>query len=98
MNFSDRHNAYLERVSRKLSKSCGRSVSKKEVVEALLDLAIQDEGIFDPDFPEQPITAERRAIVQQARDLRTMSLEPHELLQIVLASSERARSTDRERH
>jgi hypothetical protein len=83
----DEHEAYLTRTARRLSRDLGRTVSKKDVLEAILDLALQDEELFDPEDPGRPISAERRAVMQVEKTLRTVDLSPHELLRIVLASS-----------
>jgi hypothetical protein len=83
----DEHEAYLTRTARRLSRDLGKTVSKKDILEAILDLAIQDEELFDPEDHGQPISAERRAVMQVERTLRTVDLSPHELLRIVLANS-----------
>lgn len=90
MKLKDHQVAYLERVSRQMGKHLGRAVSKREVYDALFEMAIRDEGLFDPERPSRPISVERREIVQAETATRTSSLEPHELLQIVLSRSDPA--------
>lgn len=92
MKLKDAHDAYLSRMSRRLSRDLGRSVSKREVLETLLSLAIADEDLFDPEAPELPITATRRAVVQSERTERRLRLEPHELLRILSAGSDLLRT------
>lgn len=66
----DRHRQYLVRTARELSRAKDRKVSPKEVLEALVDLAILDEGIYDPQ-DTRVISAERRAIQTASEGLRT---------------------------
>ena len=84
MKLSDQYLAYLTRTARKFTKELGRRVTEREVCEAILDVAIGDEGLFDPEDPGQPMSATRREIIQVERQARTADLEPHELLQTVL--------------
>lgn len=83
MKLKDKHRAFLERTARELSRRTKTNVTPRHVLEAILDMAILDEGVYDPDFPEEPMSPTRRAIVQSERRGRTVSLELHELLQIV---------------
>lgn len=73
--------AYLERTARRLR------VSKDDVLRALLDLAIQDEGIYDPEMPEVPMSSLRRTIIQAESEARTLRLEPYEAVEICVAQS-----------
>lgn len=66
-----RHSAYLERTARKLSNKRGVKVTEQEVLHALLDLAIQDEGIYDPQDPGRPLDPLRRAFLQAETRSRT---------------------------
>lgn len=66
-----RHSAYLERTARKLSARRGSRVSEQDVLHALLDLAIQDEGIYDPQDPGRPLDPLRRAFLQADTNSRT---------------------------
>jgi hypothetical protein len=70
------HQAFLERQANRLTERLGRKVSPKEILYALLDIAISDEGIYDPDSPTaQLISSERRELVQQEREQRTVPLD-----------------------
>ena len=84
MRLKDYHEGYLERVSRRLSQRIGRSVSKREVLEAILDLALLDEGLFDPEDPGTPMSSTRREILKTEAESRTTSMTPQELLDRVL--------------
>lgn len=57
----DPHRRYLIRTARELSKRAGRKVRPQEVLEAVLDLAIHDEGLYDPE-DDRVISAEKREI------------------------------------
>lgn len=41
--------AYLERTARELSKALGRRVRPDDILEMLVEIAIEDEGLYDPD-------------------------------------------------
>ena len=86
MKLRDRHRAYLERVARQMTRHFGKSVSARDVHDALLDLALQDEGVFDPEDLGKPVSPLRREIIQAERGARTVDLAPHELLSTVLGS------------
>lgn len=66
--------AYLERTARRLTSLLGRKVSKRDVLSALLDVAIEDEGMYDPETSE-PIDPYRKKIVQAEREGRTASFD-----------------------
>lgn len=69
-----RHAAYLERTARKLSNRKGTKVSEQDVLHALLDLAIQDEGVYDPADPGRPLDPLRRGFLQADTRSRTTQL------------------------
>jgi len=85
----DHHNAYLDRTARSLSKRLGKNVSKAAVLEALLDLAIRDEGIYDPEQSGRPLDPTRKAFVRESRFSLSANLDVASLMS-VLASSEGA--------
>lgn len=87
MKLKDRHEAYLTRTARALTHRTGKSVSKRDVMEAILDLCIRDEEQFDPEDFSQPLSATRREVVQAQRSARTVRLEPYELLEALHASA-----------
>jgi len=68
------HAAFLDRTARRLSARVGRAVSRDEVLGALLDIAVQDEGVYDPDAPERPLSPLRRGVLQEERGTRTCQL------------------------
>lgn len=90
------HANYLSRVARLLSAKTDRQISSREVLGALLDLAIRDEGLYDPEDPGRPLDPLRREIRALESTARTTRLEPHELLQLVSAGSLRVSRTDPE--
>jgi len=90
----DHHRAYLERMARHISRETGAKITTRMVLEAILDLAITDEELFDPKDPGQPLSARRRAVVQGERQQRTVRLEPHELVQLLLGNPLPDESTD----
>ncbi len=62
-----RHQLYLERQARSLSRDLGRAVRPAEVLELLIELAISDEEIYDPD-DGSVLSTTRRSVVQPVRD------------------------------
>lgn len=60
------HDRYLERTARVLSKDAGRRVRVEEVLELLVELAIQDEGLYEPETGAV-LTAGTRAPIQPER-------------------------------
>jgi hypothetical protein len=78
------HKAYLERTARRLSTRKNQRVSEQEVLDALLDLAIADEGIYDPADPGRPYDPLRRNIVQAETSTRLTGLGVDALVQTVL--------------
>ena len=71
--------AYLERTARRLSERLSTRVSPAEVAQAILDLCIQDEGIYEPKSTS-PLRPETRDIYIAERDARTQPLTLEELL------------------
>lgn len=61
------HELYLERTARSLSRDLGRAVKPAEVLELLVELAIRDEGLYDPDSGAV-LSTTRRSAVQPERD------------------------------
>ena len=96
MKLGDHYQSYLERMSRRMTKETGKKITARMVLEAVLDLAIADEGLFDPEDPGQPLSGRRREVVQAERQSRTVRLEPHELVQLLLGHSAPGDPTDDE--
>ena len=72
MKLLDHHRSYLERTARTLSIAAGRRVTAANVLHVLLDMAIEDEGLFDPEDLESPLSPTRRELfVAQAEGLST---------------------------
>jgi hypothetical protein len=69
-----KHGAYLERTARRLSNRKGIKITAQEVLHALLDLAIQDEGVYDPEDPGRPLDPLRRRFLQADTSGRTTRL------------------------
>jgi len=84
INLHGQHLSYLDRTARKMSRRLGKRVSRRDVVEALIEIAISDEEIYDPEY-EIPTTSLRREIVQVERESRTCKYSVEELLQVVTA-------------
>lgn len=82
----DQHEAYLSRTSRRLSLQRGALVSKRAVLQALLDLAIQDEAKFDPETPGQVLGNERRELLALESESSTARLTAPELLNLISSS------------
>ena len=61
------HERYLERRARELSRALGRAVKPAEVLELLVELAIEDEALYDPGSGAV-LSTERRTAVQPERD------------------------------
>ena len=70
-----KHSAYLERTARRLSNRKGIKITAQEVLYALLDLAIQDEGVYDPEDPGRPLDPLRRKFLQADTSNRTTRLD-----------------------
>ena len=77
------HKAYLERTARRLSARKNQRVSEQDVLHALVDLAIADEGVYDPVDPGRPYDPLRRQVVQTEVSSRTTGLGVDELVRIV---------------
>jgi hypothetical protein len=60
------HLRYLERTARTLSREAGRRVRPEEVLELLVELAIVDEGTYDPETGAV-LSNTARAPIQPAR-------------------------------
>jgi len=71
--------AYLERTARRLSDLAGRRITKAAVLSTLLDVAIEDEGVYDPQSSE-PLDPYRKRICQAEREARTVSFDIESLL------------------
>jgi len=78
------HGAYLERTARKLSELSGRRVSSKEVLHTLVDIAIRDEGVYDPKSHE-PLDAYAREFRQSEKEARTASFDVPKLFEALRA-------------
>lgn len=77
------HKAYLERTARRLSAKKDQRVSEQDVLHALIDLAIADEGVYDPADPGRPYDPLRRQFVQAETNSRTTGLGVAELVKTV---------------
>lgn len=75
----DSHRRYLARNARQLSLTLGRKVTERDVLGALLDMAIADEEIYDPK-DSRPVSAERRAIIQAEKAGRSQAFGAEEIL------------------
>jgi hypothetical protein len=76
------HSAYLERAGRRLSELAGRKVGKREVLQALIDTAMEDEATYDPETSE-PIDPYRKKICQRDREARTASFDIEALFSVL---------------
>ena len=83
----DTHRMFLVRTSRKLSRDAGRRIHPMQVLEAILDMAIADEGVYDP-VDGRPVSAERRAVLQRDRAARSQGFTAPEILERIKASEE----------
>lgn len=81
MRLTDQHQRFLARTAADLSKRLGRSVSSREVLEAILDLSMKDVDTFDAPSEETVCATERAIYVR--RDLRTQGLGVPELLEVL---------------
>lgn len=68
------HDAFLQRTARKLSELSKRKVSKREVLHVLIEIAIEDEGVYDP-WTSEPISPIRRKVCQAEKEARTASFD-----------------------
>jgi len=73
------HKAYLERTARALSERSGTRVTMTEVLQSILDICIQDEGMYDP-RSSAPVQPDKRDIYVVERNTRTRSLTLEEIL------------------
>jgi hypothetical protein len=62
------HQLFLERTARELTKQSGRRVRPEEVLELLVELAIRDENLYDPESGAV-LSTDRRKAEQLERDL-----------------------------
>lgn len=85
MTINQHQSAYLERTARTLSERLDRKVSKKEVLYALIDTAIEDEGIYDPQT-SQPMDPLRKRVCQAEKKDRSASFDTEGLLRAVSTS------------
>lgn len=85
VTITQHQSAYLGRTARTLSERLGKKVSKKEVLYALIDTAIEDEAIYDPQTSE-PLDPLRKRICQAERRGRTASFDAEGLLRAVATS------------
>jgi len=74
--------AYLARTARSLSSLLGRKVSKRDVLHVLIDLAVEDEGVYDPQTSE-PMDPLRKRICQAEKIARATSFDTAALLKAV---------------
>ena len=68
------HSAYLERTARDLSAKAGKKVSKRAVLHLILDIAINDEAMYDPST-DAPLDPYRKEFVQGEKEARTASFD-----------------------
>lgn len=86
MKLEPHHQAFLERSARVLGQQLNRRVSQDEILGALLDLAIKDEGLYDPELPTEPLSPSRRVVMQAESTTRSSRLGPDELMAILSGS------------
>lgn len=65
----EHHERYLERTARALTRA-GQRVTPARVLELLVELAIEDERVYDPDTG-LPLATLERSVTQAARDPST---------------------------
>lgn len=94
MKLQSHHQAYLERTARVLQTRLGAPIRPEDVLGALLDTAIADEGRYDPDVPDRPLSAQTRAVLHIERDTRTQALSEHVLFDRLRHGSARLVSGD----
>jgi len=80
MRLAPHHTAYLERTARRLARRSGHDVAPLQVLEALLDMAIADEGMYDPADPLRPLDPLRRQFLQGEGTTRTTSFDGERLV------------------
>lgn len=73
------HAAWIDRTARRMSELTGRRVGKKEVLQALIETAMNDEAMYDPQTSE-PLDPYRKRICQQEREARTASFDVEALM------------------
>lgn len=71
--------AFLERTARRLSDLKGKRVTKREVIDALFEIAIEDEGVYDP-ITSEPVDPYRKKICQAEKEGRTASFDIESLI------------------
>jgi hypothetical protein len=78
--------AYLERTARRLSAR-GTSTTPESLLAALVEIAIADEAVFDPEDLSAPMSPTRRAIVQAEGTARSVRLGPDEVIRHLVAQA-----------
>lgn len=79
------HKAYLERTARALSERSGTRVTMTEVLQSILDICIQDEGVYET-RSSNPVQPDKRDIYVVERSTRTRSLTLEEILSSIECS------------
>lgn len=79
ITISKHQSAYLERTARRMSGLKGAKVTKRDVINAILDTAIEDEGLYDPQTSE-PVDAYRKRVCQAEKEARTSSFDTEALI------------------
>lgn len=64
MKLHTHHQLYLERTARTLSQRLHTHVDAHDVLAIILDVAIADEDVYDPEDPGRPLSPLRREIIQ----------------------------------
>ena len=67
--------AFLDRTARELGKRIGRAISRKEVLTAIIEIALNDEKAYDPAAPLTVISPLRREVVQAEKSNRTTAYD-----------------------
>lgn len=62
-------------------------MTSDEVLCAILDLAIQDEGIYDPEDPGRPVDPLRRQVMQTESSARGTRLSPAQAVEGAISHS-----------
>jgi len=76
---SNQHSAYLDRTARRLSELFGTKVTPKQALSLLLDLALEDEEMYDLDGTS-PIDPYKKEFKQIEKEARTASFDVVALL------------------
>lgn len=86
MKLPDHCEAYLERTARRLSGR-GTPATPESLLAALVELAIADEAVYDPEDLSIPLSPVRRAIVQAEGASRSVRFGLHEVVQSLIAQA-----------